>query len=565
MDNKILTPINKSIVKHKIAAFDIEAADWTKFLIAGFYDGREYKDFLTIDSLINYMLRRKYAGYRIYAHNGGRYDFLFLLEKIKLPCDIIDINGRIFNIKIKLPNKRIINLIDSFYLLQFSLDSLIKTFIPRSEYHKIDIDFKTLKTVTRRLKQHLKNDCLALYLIIDKFQEIINNLGGELKSTLASTAMDIFRRKYLEIQLPTYFQLDKNIRAGYYGGRCEVFKKQIKDGYYYDFNSLYPSVMYDNYFPCGVPYYIDNYRFSISDIGFAYIKTNIKQNIPLLPYRAHEMLLFPNGNIEGIYSIEFLKKLKSLNIPFKTYYAILFDRDKIFKNYVSDLYKMRLENKNNIIETVVKLLLNSLYGKFGQRLDRKKYYIFDELTTDIINYHLYSAQYKIFYEEIETYLPYILPAIAAYVTTYSQLKLYPYLNKNTVYCDTDSIITTEQFKTGEKLGQLKLEDKINEGIFISQKIYAYKNEKGKLKKRAKGFPKDTLKNFLFKDFIFAVENNNYTKFDVAYKTIYGWKESIIRKRPSLLNYDERKKSIKNVDTKRKFYNKNKSVPIFIDN
>lgn len=42
----------------------------------------------------------------------------------------------------------------------------------------------------------------------------------------------------------------------YYGGRTEVFKPLLKNGYHYDVNSLYPYVMLENKFPVGFPEYI---------------------------------------------------------------------------------------------------------------------------------------------------------------------------------------------------------------------------------------------------------------------------------------------------------------------
>ena len=564
MDNKILKPLTGNLKKYPVAVFDIEAREWTNLLMIGFYDGNNYREFFTIQSFLDFICRDKYRSYRIYAHNGGRYDFLFLFKFLKSESDILDINGRIFQIKIKLPQKRIIVLVDSYYLLPYSLDKLIKTFTPRSRYKKIDVDFTNLK-LDANLKKHCENDCKALYEIINKFQDVINSLGGELKTTTAATALDLFRRKYLSTELPTYFEHEENIRSSYFGGRCEVFKKHLKGGYYYDFNSLYPSVMADNCYPCGKPYYIDNYKLSSSDVGFAYLETRIIDNVPLLPFRSNGMLIFPCGSIRGIYSLEFIKNLQQRKIPFKLSGAYLFDRMNIFKDYVNDLYFLRLENKNNVISEISKLMLNSLYGKFGQKIERKKF-IFNPDFEKIINLKLYSSEHNIFYDDINLFLPYILPAIASYVTTYGQLKLYQYLDSDTYYCDTDSIITTKKLNTSKNLGELKLENKIIEGILLTQKVYALMVEGSKKSiKRAKGFPKETIRNFTFKDFKTALTNNDYSKFNVAYRSIYGWKESIIRKKTELINYDNRVKSIKTIDTKRKFYSKNNSVPFMLDN
>jgi len=46
------------------------------------------------------------------------------------------------------------------------------------------------------------------------------------------------------------------------------------------------------------------------------------------------------------------------------------------------------------------------------------------------------------------------------------------------YCDTDSIVTDKKMPVSDKIGELKLEAKISEGVFLMPKTYGYK-EKGK--------------------------------------------------------------------------------------
>lgn len=559
----------RGIRKYKIASFDIEAKNWTDFLMLGFYDGLQYLEFYDIEKFLDYICRRKYANYKIFAHNGGRYDFLFLFKALKKRAEIYDINGRIFQIKIELDksenysgtHSRYIYLIDSFYILQFSLEKLIKAFIPKTKYKKISVDFNNLK-LNESLKEHCKNDCIALFDIITEFQNRINDLGGNLKSTLAATALDLFRRRYLEIEIPTYFDQENKIRESYFGGRTEVFKKHLKNGFYYDINSLYPYVMSNNLFPVGKPVHFRNYKFSAFDIGFARIETRIIKNIPPLPYRYNDLLLFPNGRINGVYSIEFLKLLQSLDIPFRCYDGWIFDGSKLFQNYVDDLYFIRRENKDNVLNIIAKLMLNSLYGKFGQHRIRKEF-IFGPSNDELIDLKLYSLPFDIFYKDIISDSPHILPAISSYVTSYAQIQLFKNLDSNTYYCDTDSIFTTQEIKTSDNLGGWKLESEISEAYFITQKMYAYRDGQGRLYKKLKGYPKNSYKNLSFNNFKNAVENYDFAPFEIGYDTIYGWKESIVRKKESILNYDSRIKSIKNVDTKRKFHSKNKSVPFII--
>ena len=80
----------------------------------GFYNGEEYKVKKTEECydktnsgifqwFLSETLKPKYYGYYHYAHFGGKFDFLYLLEYLKeynYDFDIIDVNGRILSVKV---------------------------------------------------------------------------------------------------------------------------------------------------------------------------------------------------------------------------------------------------------------------------------------------------------------------------------------------------------------------------------------------------------------------------------------------------------------------------------
>lgn len=559
-----LKPREKAVKRNNIATFDIEARNWTDFLMLGFFDGIKYIEFFNLIDFIDYLsCHSEYKGYKIYAHNGGKYDFLFIMEKLKYSCTITDINGRIFKMRIKFKYGTV-EFIDSFYSLPFSLEKLINTFISDMEFKKIPVNFENLK-LNNTLKLHCKNDTQSLYYILLTFNDLLNNLGCEYKGTLAGISLDLYLRKYLKLNLPSYFHLDGYLRQGYYGGRTEVYKKYLREGYYYDFNSLYPAVMYENYFPVGSPSVYLNYKLAKSDIGFCELETEINLNLPPLPVKFNKLLLYPNGNIKGWYSLEYLKLLDRFKIPYKLGKAVIFDKQKIFKDFVSDLYGLRLKNKNNVMDVVCKLLMNSLYGKFAQNIKQKTFYLMPVKTDDKTNYSIY---YDIWFNETDRKLPFQLIGLSSYVTTYAHLKLFEYINKNTFYVDTDSIFTDLKLPVSSELGALKLESEIKEAVFISQKNYSFLDTGNNQTIKFKGIPKKIYNQFDFEDYLHAVKTGDYSKFNVCYKSILGWKEGQTRletKCKGIVHYTEKKKSIKNIDTKRQFLSINKSIPFTIDN
>jgi DNA polymerase type B, organellar and viral len=55
-----------------------------------------------------------------------------------------------------------------------------------------------------------------------------------------------------------------------------------------------------------------------------------------------------------------------------------FDKGNIFKDYINKLYNLRLEYpKGDAMNLVAKLLINSLYGKFGMNEELTKVRIID--------------------------------------------------------------------------------------------------------------------------------------------------------------------------------------------
>ena len=115
--------------------------------------------------------------------------------------------------------------------------------------------------------------------------------------------------------------------------------------------------------------------------------------------------------------------------------------------------------KNPGLRQLVKLMLNSFWGKFGQRTDlTQSTYVsdpvtyFDMLTSDnqsVKNIRLVSNEMmQLDWEYVDNFIESSVKTnvvIAAYTTAQARLKLYSYLEKlgsRTLYCDTDSIVFT---------------------------------------------------------------------------------------------------------------------------
>ena len=158
-----------------------------------------------------------------------------------------------------------------------------------------------------------------------------------------------------------------------------------------------------------------------------------------------------------------------------------------FRGFVEYYTKMKVENKklgNIPLTNQAKLFLNSSYGKFGTRQDRKE----QDMIIDKNGLFVFTNENSQAYEGREFYRPY-----ASFVTAYGRLQLwnaiiYAVGVDNFLYCDTDSIyclrdvdsLTQDMNIIGEhidstQLGKWDIENVFDKFKVLGQKKYMYHN------------------------------------------------------------------------------------------
>ena len=192
--------------------------------------------------------------------------------------------------------------------------------------------------------------------------------------------------------------------------------------------------------------------------------------------------------------------------------------------YVEDYYRregIRLDPekivKNPGLRSLAKLMLNSFWGKFGQRSNQtrttqctKPSEFFEMLRDDsqiierieIINDDMLELFHK-FKTECDAMQTNVNIFIAAFTTCHARLKLYEALeklNERVLYFDTDSVVYTwqpgqEQIDSGNYLGdftsELKEDEYITEFVAAGPKNYAYATNKGVVCCKVRGFTLNT--------------------------------------------------------------------------
>lgn len=194
--------------------------------------------------------------------------------------------------------------------------------------------------------------------------------------TISSLALQIYRSNFMPEHARigiTDAKLYDKLHAAYMGGAVDVYTPQsepMHTVYCYDVNSMYPAVMRDMDYPVGPPTFFEGH-IDLNDhntFGFLRVQVTAPKDLfaPLLMTRVGGRTVAPLGTWTAWYFSEELKLALTLGYEFKVLEGILYERGKIFSGYVDTLYKLRKSYASDDPRNLIcKLLLNSLYGKFG--------------------------------------------------------------------------------------------------------------------------------------------------------------------------------------------------------
>jgi len=530
-----------------INVFDIEAREWVNVFLVGFYDGVNVRYCDNIKEFLEFIPNLPHRSV-LYAHFGGGYDFRFIINELldtgQHPYDMIIQGNKLIRFKVKFKSK-VIEFRDSYAILPRSLRELTKSF--KVEHKKQEIDYKNEKDINV-WKEYLEYDLKGLHQVITAFKKLLKT---DLRLTIASQSMHEFN-KDRTVEIPYNRYIEERVRLGYVGGRCEVFKLKGENLTHYDFNSCYPAVMKDGLFPTGSLYAsFDSYK-DKEGVFFAKIEAP-DINIPFLWTKLQDKLVFPVGKWAGWYVAPELRFAEKLGYKIEVIEGMVCDQnEKIFNEYVSYWYAKKLKAEQEGDDAgrfIAKLMLNVLYGKFGQIRERRKVFFKESFTEgDIIpdiDLGLCSKTY------LTKFSRFIYPMISAYVTGYARIKLYQSMQQagldNVYYVDTDCIITDKKLPTSNKLGELKIEAKIKKAIFLAPKLYAYKtNEKDIMK--AKGFNVEQLEYSNYEKGVIETSKECFVGWLEAPRRGKKWVDRITRPRVYAGVFNKRHK-ISEVDTK----------------
>lgn len=285
---------------------------------------------------------------------------------------------------------------------------------------------------------------------------------------------------------PTKYDIE--IRSAFRGGRVEAFKTgKFDKAWGYDINSQHPYVEINMDFPnLKTEKYISNPTHLSNKVGVSKVsiysprKTNL--SIAYLPIFWEDKQIYPHDCImTGVWTNYELNKAVSLGYKInKIFWTVDYEtaKNNPLKDYQMEMWKIRKSNPD--MKMAIKLLMNSFGMKFAQTNSNKDLIICyrNECTINKEKGFRFKGTYKNKYIMEKTnkdwHPDYYAPIISTYITALARDMLYDCIDENTIYCDTDSIISNKKrtnLNIGDDIGQWKIEHEGVECHVLGEKRY----------------------------------------------------------------------------------------------
>jgi hypothetical protein len=371
--------------------FDIECAEWSRFVVASTYEPEGARVHNSISSLVDYLLRR--PGLTWFAHAGGVYDFLAVAEEMRareIPCSV-DLAGsrasRIVGGKIVLR--------DSWPLVPLPLSQAVE-FIgerqmefdpalmpcsciePCGGFCRLASAFKSPK-VMAHVTERCASDARQLFYVLRRIVAIGAELDLDLRGTIGGTAWATAKRK---LDLPnTHHSASewRTIRKAYFGGRTAVIRPMVDSGRHFDQQSAYASALATIAIPVGKPIALagrNAERALESDYaGIFSASVDVPDLfIPPLPIREPKRIVYPVGKMRGVWTgLELRNAMDRGVIVESVRWAITWPTKLIrFRSLMLEWWNARRRaGKETALGAWLRVLPSSLTGKLAENPDKR--------------------------------------------------------------------------------------------------------------------------------------------------------------------------------------------------
>lgn len=457
-----------------------------------------------------------------WAHNGGEYDYLYLIDPIRADLgsggivsaspvtrDTTTIGWRLTT------GRNRTDLRDSYALLPSSLRALAASLAP--DLPKLDIGLGegvTFDPDDAAHRAYAERDTVALVAILVRFRAILaDRFGGALPSwSAASTALRAWKQTLGpgEQYRPLADTFVPLARAGYAGGIVHLGSIEwIEGATTLDINAMYPSVMRSEGVPSGVPWGVGAY--SRRRPGIYRCLVTVPRDVPFtfLAHRSPAGLAWPTGTFPTVLTSPEIEAARARGMVVRVLYGIVWPRVvHPFNRYVDEIAALRAEG--GAMSTVGKLLGNGLYGKFGAKPVRDEWTLsavrpgdgwypppFDSMDPEAVEAHRWLWVRA----DQPLHAPYLLPHWAAWITASARLALVRLAEAvgDVAYTDTDSVtaptaavaaaIEAGRVTIGTGFGECKVEREWSRFRALGPKVVQGVDRDGTPVYKAKGIPR----------------------------------------------------------------------------
>lgn len=450
--------------------------------IWGYFDGVKFSTFRKTIDFVNFIKDKRIT---IYAHNGGKFDWMFLLDYIDVYYKPTIINGRLSKLKIGKAT-----LLDSYNILPIKL----------ADYQKDEIDYSKFEAGAREqnmpeIIDYLRDDCVYLYDLVkayrDEYGYDLTQAGGAIKTYQKMRGDKVPRHKDAAIF--------GRLKRFYHGGRVQCFRSGVIEQSFnvFDINSAYPFAMTYRH-PGALDHYYGDREIPFSDTVRVFYHLRCV-SAGAFPYREkpNSALSFPNDDQVREYFVTdweyWTAKNAGLVRDMKIIECAVFEQTVQFSEYVMMFYDGRKESKRNgdkAKDLLYKLRLNSLYGKFGSDYRQYENHIIlpDDFESDewerVDQFGKDSALFSapLTDDEMNFYNVATAASITGFVRAYLLAAVVNVGRENMLYCDTDSIAVlkgapVDKIGIGGELGNWKNEGEFCRAGIAGKKMYIFEKEK----------------------------------------------------------------------------------------
>jgi hypothetical protein len=296
--------------------------------------------------------------------------------------------GAFYSITVHWPTGHRTEFRDSLKKLPFKVSVIAQAFkLPDA---KGTIDYHAERPVGHKLTWEEKEYLASDVLIVAKALRTQLDAGMK-KLTVGSDALTEFKRTIGDKLFSRYFPIvsdtmDAEIRKAYRGGFTYADPrwtgKITRSGRTYDVNSLYPSVMYNELLPYGMPIFVEGLPEATPDrplfiVSVTFTAKLKKDHIPCIQIKGNSRFLATEYQTVikepvtlSCTNIDLAMWEEHYDMDILSYNGgwLFFAQHGVFKDYI-DKWNAVKANSTGGQRALAKLLLNSLYGKFATNPD----------------------------------------------------------------------------------------------------------------------------------------------------------------------------------------------------